>query len=78
MKIKLSQTTKENAMAFTIAGTILLAIFFTVQHIDVLKDFLKQTVEVLMPFIIGFSVAFLLHPVMLLIENRVLKNTKRL
>lgn len=76
MKIKLSQTTKENAMAFTIAGTILLAIFFTVQHIDVLKDFLKQTVEVLMPFIIGFSVAFLLHPVMLLIENRVLKNTK--
>ena len=76
MKIKFSQTTKENAMAFTIAGTILPALFFSIQHIHVLKDFLKQVIEVLMPFIIGFSVAFLLHPVMMNIEGKLLKNSK--
>ena len=76
MKIKFSQATKENAIAFTIAGTILLGLFFSIQHIHVLKDFMSKVVEVMMPFIIGFSVAFLLHPTMILIERNLLKNSK--
>ena len=76
MKIKFSQATKENAIAFTIAGTILLGLFFSIQHIHVLKDFMSKVVEVMMPFIIGFSVAFLLHPIMILIERKLLKNSK--
>ena len=76
MKMKFSQATKENAIAFTIAGTILLGLFFSIQHIHVLKDFMSKCVEVMMPFIIGFSVAFLLHPIMILIERKLLKNSK--
>ncbi len=76
MKIKFSQATKENAIAFTIAGTILLGLFFSIQHIHVLKSFMSKVVEVMMPFIIGFSVAFLLHPTMILIERKLLKNSK--
>lgn len=76
MKMKFSQATKENAIAFTIAGTILLGLFFSIQHIHVLKDFMSKVVEVMMPFIIGFSVAFLLHPAMILIERKLLKNSK--
>ncbi len=76
MKMKFSQATKENAIAFTIAGTILLGLFFSIQHIHVLKDFISKVIEVMMPFIIGFSVAFLLHPAMILIERKLLKNSK--
>ena len=76
MKIKFSQATKENAIAFTIAGTSLLGLFFSIQHIHVLKSFMSKIIEVMMPFIIGFSIAFLLHPVMLLIERKILKNSK--
>ena len=76
MKIKFSQATKENAIAFTIAGTILLGLFFSIQHIHVLKSFMSKVIEVMMPFIIGFSIAFLLHPAMLLIERKILKNSK--
>ena len=76
MKMKFSQATKENAIAFTIAGVILLGLFFSIQHIHVLKDFMSKVVEVMMPFIIGFSVAFLLHPTMILIERKLLKNSK--
>ena len=76
MKMKFSQATKENAIAFTIAGTILLGLFFSIQHIHVLKSFMSKIIEVMMPFIIGFSIAFLLHPVMLLIERKILKNSK--
>ena len=76
MKMKFSQATKENAIAFTIAGTILLGLFFSIQHIHVLRDFISKVVEVMMPFIIGFSVAFLLHPIMILIERKLLKNSK--
>ncbi|MBR5208167.1 MAG: AI-2E family transporter [Erysipelotrichaceae bacterium] len=76
MKMKFSQATKENAIAFTIAGMILLGLFFSIQHIHVLKDFMSKVVEVMMPFIIGFSVAFLLHPTMILIERKLLKNSK--
>ena len=76
MKMKFSQATKENAIAFTIAGTILLGLFFSIQHIHVLKGFMSKVVEVMMPFIIGFSVAFLLHPIMILIERKLLKNSK--
>ena len=76
MKMKFSQATKENAIAFTIAGTILLGLFFSIQHIHVLKDFMSKCVEVMMPIIIGFSVAFLLHPIMILIERKLLKNSK--
>ena len=76
MKMKFSQATKENAIAFTIAGVILLGLFFSIQHIHVLRDFISKVVEVMMPFIIGFSVAFLLHPTMILIERKLLKNSK--
>ena len=76
MKMKFSQATKENAIAFTIAGVILLGLFFSIQHIHVLRDFISKVVEVMMPFIIGFSVAFLLHPTMILIERKLLKNSR--
>ncbi len=76
MKIKFSQNTKENALAFTISGTILIALYFAVLNIHVLKAFCSKAVSVVLPFIIGFSVAFLLHPVMKSIEDKLLGKTK--
>lgn len=76
MKIKFSQNTKENIIAFTIAGSILIGLYFSILNIDVLKSFCSKTVSVVLPFIIGFAVAFLLHPVMNWIEKTVLSKSK--
>lgn len=76
MKIKFSQHTKENILAFTIAGSILIVLYFAILNIDVLKAFCKQSVSIVMPFILGFAVAFLLHPVMISIETKLLSKTK--
>ena len=76
MKIKISQNTKENVLAFTIAGTLLLVLYFSILNIHVLKAFCSKAVSVVLPFIIGFAVAFLLYPIMKWVEEKLLSKTK--
>lgn len=76
MKIKFSQQTKESALAFVLAGSILILLYFSILNFDVVKNFFSLAASVLMPFIIGFAAAFLLHPIMMGIENNLLKKTK--
>ncbi|MBP3399277.1 MAG: AI-2E family transporter [Erysipelotrichaceae bacterium] len=76
MKIKFSQQTKESALAFLLAGSILILLYFSILNFDVVKNFFSLAASVLMPFMIGFAAAFLLHPIMMGIENNLLKKTK--
>ena len=76
MKIKISQTAKENALAFLIAGSLLIGLYFTILHIDVLKNFCSMCISAVLPFIIGFAVAFLLYPIMKWIEDKALAKVK--
>lgn len=76
MKIKFSQQTKESALAFVLAGSILILLYFSILNFDVVKNFFSLAASVLMPFMIGFAAAFLLHPIMMGIENNLLKKTK--
>ena len=76
MKVKFSQQTKENAIAFVIAGSILILLYFSILNFHVVKSFFSLAASVLMPFIIGFAAAFLLHPIMMFIETKVLGKVK--
>lgn len=76
MKVKFSQQTKENAIAFVIAGSILILLYFSILNFHVVKSFFSLAASVLMPFIIGFAAAFLLHPIMMAIETNVLGKVK--
>lgn len=76
MKVKFSQQTKENAIAFVIAGSILILLYFSILNFHVVKSFFSLAASVMMPFIIGFAAAFLLHPIMMAIETKVLGKAK--
>lgn len=76
MKVKFSQQTKESAIAFVIAGSILILLYFSILNFHVVKSFFSLAASVMMPFIIGFAAAFLLHPIMMAIETKVLGKVK--
>ncbi len=76
MRFKLRPETKDNTMTLAIAGVIVVVFFFTIQNIPGLLAFIKQLFRILMPFVVGFSLAFLITPLMLRIENQWLRKLK--
>lgn len=76
MKIKLKEQTIENTISLAIAGVILIAFYFFIQNFSVLQQFLNQIVSILFPFLAGFSIAFLLTPIVNRAEQKWLAKTK--
>ena len=63
-------------VALTTTGLIILAAYFAVSRIQVLKTVVDLIVTTTMPFIIGFVIAFLLSPFMYKVEGLLSAKTK--
>ncbi len=61
-KIKIEETTKQNIIALTISGAILILFFLFIDNIEIIKGFLSKTSSILISFILGFFIAFVLSP----------------
>lgn len=62
IKIKIEETTKQNIIALTISGAILISFFLFIDNIEIIKGFLTKTSSILVSFILGFFIAFVLSP----------------
>ena len=60
MKIKIKEQTREQALAFALAGFGVVAFYFLIQNLEPIQIFLRNLLYILMPFILGFFFAFLL------------------
>lgn len=67
--VKLEKKVKENVEVAVISGIILLFVFFVLYHISYLYNELTRLFSVLMPFILGFAVSFVLWPIVRIFEN---------
>ena len=76
MKFKIKEQTKENILALTCSGILLLGFYFLVTQFPLLKQFLGNVIGILLPFILGFSLAFLLAPVTTRVEKKWLAKSK--
>ncbi len=74
MKIKIKEQTREQALAFALAGFGVVAFYFLIQNLEPIQIFLRNLLYILMPFILGFFFAFLLSSVSERIEKQLLKN----
>ncbi len=72
MKVNFSSKVRENVVSLVLSGIILLTFYFIVKNFNVLRHFFSFLNGILFPFILGFAIAFLLMPVMKLIEEKLL------
>ena len=70
MKFKLSEQSKESIRVITIAGILIALFCFLCLNISPIASFFKRIVKILMPFIIGFAIAFILMPLRNIIETK--------
>ena len=76
MKFKFKEQTKENILALTCSGILLLGFYFLITKFPQLKEFLGNILGILLPFILGFALAFLLAPVTARVEKKWLAKSK--
>ena len=70
MKFKLSEQAKENIRVITIAGVLIALFCFVCLKITPIFNFVKRIIKILMPFIIGFAIAFILMPLRNIVETK--------
>ncbi|OCN05498.1 hypothetical protein A4S06_08585 [Erysipelotrichaceae bacterium MTC7] len=71
MKFRLDENSKKIVHIGGAIAFIAIALFFFFSNFDVLKIWVHNVFQVLMPFIIGFVIAFLMNPIMILFETKV-------
>ena len=76
MPFKYNFKEQNNTLSLTIALILVLLTYFAIQNLPGILDFIQSMINLLLPFIVGFAIAFLITPLMLLIEKRLLKNSK--
>lgn len=76
MKIRIKEEVKQNAIAFTISGLIILSVYFTIMNFSLIKVFLKDLILNLLPFILGFFFAFVLSNITVRLESGIMKSWK--
>lgn len=76
MKEYLTKETKNLIFVLSITGLIILGCYFTVAEFEQIRKLIDVVVRTIMPFIIGFTIAFLLTPLLFRIENFLFKKTK--
>lgn len=67
---------KQNILIGVISGTFLLLVFFLLFNFGKVSNEFKRLLDVLMPFISGFAIAFVLSPVVTMFEKRLPKTMK--
>lgn len=76
MKIKIEEKTKQNILTLTISGLIILAVFFLIRNFSFIYDFFGKLLSILLPFTVGFGIAFIFSPLMKVIEEKLFKSWK--
>lgn len=75
-KIKLTENTKQQVLTLTLSGMILIVFFFLISHLDVLYQWLTKASSILISFILGFFIAFVLGPLNEKIEYLLFRQAK--
>lgn len=76
MKLKLNEDLKKKVLAAVIVVAIGLTIYFVYNKIDVFVGIFHTLASLMMPFILGFAIAFLLNRPMMFFEEKVFRNWK--
>lgn len=76
MKINWKEQTKDNILAYSVSGIIIASFCFIIKYWDSTSAFLSKVGTTLLPFILGFCIAFILLPLKKMIEEKWLKNVK--
>lgn len=71
MKFNLDERSKKTVYIGGLVAFIAIAIYFFFSNFEVLKVWVNNVFQVLMPFVIGFAIAFLMNPVMMMLEEKV-------
>ena len=74
MKINFKEQTKDNIIAFSTSGIIILIAYFVFSNWSSAKSFLSTIWGAILPFIIGFCIAFIMLPLKKLIEEKWFKS----
>lgn len=75
-KIKIEEGTKQNIIALTLSGVILISFFLVVDNMHVLGVWFSKATSITISFIFGFFIAFVLSPICSFIENKILLKLK--
>ncbi len=68
MKFKIDENTKQNTISLIITGIVLISFYYIIKNATILMDYLNLTISILMPFILGFALAFLLKPLVFKVD----------
>ena len=74
MKINWKEQTKDNILAYTVSGILILLVYFLFSRWSVVGSFFGKVWKDLMPFVWGFAIAFVLLPMRHVVEDKWLKN----
>ncbi len=76
MKFNLSQSIKEKILTYSISGIIIVGFYLFIKNIDPLYDAINNLFVITMPFILGFSLSFLLSGMVEKIEKGLFKKLR--
>ncbi|MFV0479636.1 MAG: AI-2E family transporter [Anaerorhabdus sp.] len=76
MKFDFDKKTQEMVKALVLAGTLLMLVFYAVSKLDFVFLILGQFIEILLPFVFGFAIAFVAVPICNKIQHQWLRKTK--
>ncbi|MHC1734255.1 MAG: AI-2E family transporter [Erysipelotrichaceae bacterium] len=76
LKAWLNSEKRLDLFSFAFAGIIILLFYFLVQDLSQFTAIAKDILNVMMPFIFGFSIAFLLAPLVLYFEQKLFNRIK--
>lgn len=76
MRYKFKPEQKDQTIALAVAGIIVLIFYFLIQNMPVISANISEFFSVLLPFVVGFAIAFLVAPLMNYIEAKLLYDIK--
>lgn len=71
MKIKLTTQMRQNIYVGIAIATFTLTLYYLLNHFRVVSNVFHTITAILFPFIVGFFIAFLLNPIVKLLEDKV-------
>src|SRR5690554_2037514 len=76
MRYKFKPEQKDQTIALAVAGIVVLIFYFLIQNMPVISAKISEFFSVLLPFVVGFAIAFLVAPLMNYIETKLLYDIK--
>ncbi len=76
MKFNWKEQTKENILAYSASGILIVSFYMICSHLSSVGAFFGSIWSALMPFVIGFCIAFVLFPLEKIVETKWMKNSK--